>query len=234
MGASDQGVHRRIGAPQGGLPLPDRRRASTPTTSIRRTTSHAYFLRSPHAHAKIRSIDTAKAKAAPGVVAIFTGADLEGVNGLPCGWLITGTDGKPMNEPPHPVLAQGKVRYVGDHGRARHRRDAEPGEGRGRADRRRLRGAAGGRQLRRRAEAGRAADPRRRAGQQVLHVGARRQGGGRRGVRQGGARDEARHRQQPADPERDRAARRRRVVQPRRRQLHALRRRARTRTSSAC
>jgi carbon-monoxide dehydrogenase large subunit len=73
-----------------------------------------YFLRSPHAHAKIRSIDTAQAKAAPGVVAIFTGADLTGVNGLPCGWLITGTDGKPMNEPPHPVLAQGKVRYVGD------------------------------------------------------------------------------------------------------------------------
>ncbi|MCC7215846.1 MAG: xanthine dehydrogenase family protein molybdopterin-binding subunit [Burkholderiales bacterium] len=76
--------------------------------------THAYFLRSPHAHAKIRKVDTAKAKAAPGVVAVFTGADLEGVNGLPCGWLITGTDGKPMNEPPHPVLAQGKVRHVGD------------------------------------------------------------------------------------------------------------------------
>ena len=73
-----------------------------------------YFLRSPHAHAKIRKIDLAKAKAAPGVVAIFTGDDLTGVNGLPCGWLITGTDGKPMNEPPHPVLAQGKVRHVGD------------------------------------------------------------------------------------------------------------------------
>ena len=39
--------------------------------------THAYFLRSPHAHAKIRKIDTAKAKAAPGVVAIFTGADLD-------------------------------------------------------------------------------------------------------------------------------------------------------------
>src|SRR5450631_1768041 len=74
----------------------------------------AYFLRSPHAHARVRGIDSSKAKAAPGVVAIFTGDDLTGVNGLPCGWLITGTDGKPMNEPPHPVLAQGKVRYVGD------------------------------------------------------------------------------------------------------------------------
>src|SRR5512139_2940237 len=75
---------------------------------------HAWFLRSPHAHARLRGIDTKKAKAAPGVVAVITGADLDGVNGLPCGWLITGTDGKPMNEPPHPVLAKGKVRHVGD------------------------------------------------------------------------------------------------------------------------
>ena len=76
--------------------------------------THAYFLRSPHAHAKIRRIDTTQAKAAPGVVAIFTGDDLVGVNGLPCGWLITGTDGQPMKEPPHWVLAKGKVCYVGD------------------------------------------------------------------------------------------------------------------------
>ena len=76
--------------------------------------TYAYFLRSPHAHATIRSIDVQKAKQSDGVVGVFTGADLTGVNGLPCGWLITGSDGKPMNEPPHPVLAQGKVRYVGD------------------------------------------------------------------------------------------------------------------------
>ncbi len=76
--------------------------------------AYAFFLRSPHAHATLGRIDTAKAKAAPGVLGVFTGADLTGVNGLPCGWLITGTDGKPMNEPPHPVLAVGKVRYVGD------------------------------------------------------------------------------------------------------------------------
>jgi carbon-monoxide dehydrogenase large subunit len=75
----------------------------------------AYFLRSPHAHARIRAIDTSRAKKAPGVLAVYTGADLEGVNGLPCGWLITSTDGTPMKEPPHPVLAKGKVRYVGDH-----------------------------------------------------------------------------------------------------------------------
>ncbi len=74
------------------------------------------FLRSPHAHARIRGIDTSRALKAPGVVAIFTGADLAEakVAGLPCGWLIHSKDGSPMKEPAHPVLAQGKVRYVGD------------------------------------------------------------------------------------------------------------------------
>jgi carbon-monoxide dehydrogenase large subunit len=78
--------------------------------------THAYFLRSPHAHAKIRSIDLERARSAPGVIAVFTGEDLAKakVGGLPCGWLITGLDGKPMKEPPHPPLAQGKVRHVGD------------------------------------------------------------------------------------------------------------------------
>ena len=78
--------------------------------------THAYFLRSPHAHAKIRGIDLTKANAAPGVIAIFTGEDLAAakVGGLPCGWLITDVNGQPMKEPPHPLLAQGKVRHVGD------------------------------------------------------------------------------------------------------------------------
>ena len=62
--------------------------------------SYAYFLRSPYAHAKIRSIKTDAAKKAPGVLAIYTGADLPAsVGGLPCGWLITSTDGTPMKEP---------------------------------------------------------------------------------------------------------------------------------------
>jgi aerobic carbon-monoxide dehydrogenase large subunit len=77
---------------------------------------YAVFVRSPHAHATIRSIDVSRAEAMPGVARVFTGKDIEGkMNGLPCGWLITSTDGQPMKEPPHPVLAQGKVRYVGDH-----------------------------------------------------------------------------------------------------------------------
>ncbi len=77
----------------------------------------AVFVRSPHGHAVIRSIDTSAAASAPGVVGVFTGADVaaDKIGGLPCGWLITSTDGTPMKEPPHPILAQGKVRYVGDH-----------------------------------------------------------------------------------------------------------------------
>ncbi len=78
--------------------------------------SYAVFLRSPHAHAKIDRIDTTAAAAAPGVLAIFTGADLQEskIGGLPCGWLIHSKDGTPMKEPAHPVLAHGKARYVGD------------------------------------------------------------------------------------------------------------------------
>ncbi|HXZ58707.1 MAG TPA: xanthine dehydrogenase family protein molybdopterin-binding subunit [Steroidobacteraceae bacterium] len=76
--------------------------------------SYACFLRSPHAHARIRSIATAAAGAAPGVLAVFTGKDLTGIGGLPCGWLIKSIDGSPMKEPKHPVLAEDKVRHVGD------------------------------------------------------------------------------------------------------------------------
>jgi aerobic carbon-monoxide dehydrogenase large subunit len=74
---------------------------------------HAHVLRSSHAHAEIAGIDTAKAGSAPGVVAIFTGSGLQ-VAGLPCGWLVTSKDGSPMVEPPRPLLAQEKVRHVGD------------------------------------------------------------------------------------------------------------------------
>ncbi len=77
--------------------------------------SYAVFVRSPHAHAIIKSIDISAASSMPGVVRIFIGKDLEGkMGGLPCGWLINNPDGTPMNEPPHPVLALGKVRHVGD------------------------------------------------------------------------------------------------------------------------
>jgi carbon-monoxide dehydrogenase large subunit len=79
--------------------------------------AQCYFVRSPHAHAKIRSIDKTAALAAPGVIGILDGQDVaaDKINGLPCGWLITSTNGEPMKEPPHPILAFEKVRYVGDH-----------------------------------------------------------------------------------------------------------------------
>jgi len=78
--------------------------------------TYGVFLRSPHAHARIKSIRLDEAKKAPGVIAIFTGQDIADakVGGLPCGWLIHSKDGTPMKEPPHPVLAQGKVRHVGE------------------------------------------------------------------------------------------------------------------------
>ncbi|HEX5477572.1 MAG TPA: xanthine dehydrogenase family protein molybdopterin-binding subunit, partial [Burkholderiales bacterium] len=78
--------------------------------------TYATFVRSPHAHARIRKISLDKAKAAPGVVGIFVGKDLADakVGGLPCGWLITDVNGQPMKEPAHPCLAQGKALHVGD------------------------------------------------------------------------------------------------------------------------
>ena len=77
---------------------------------------HAVLKRSDRPHATINAIDTTAAAAAPGVIAVFVGADMaaDNVGGLPCGWQIHNKDGSPMAEPPHPVLAIGKVRHVGD------------------------------------------------------------------------------------------------------------------------
>lgn len=77
---------------------------------------HARFVRSPYAHARIGTIDTSAALEFPGVVAIFTGADMlsAGVGSIPCGWLIRGQHGEPMAEPPRYPLAVDKVRHVGD------------------------------------------------------------------------------------------------------------------------
>src|SRR6478672_9830238 len=71
---------------------------------------HAYFLRSPHAHAKIKSIDIKAAAALPGVLAVLTGAELasDKIGNLICGWMIHSKDGSPMKMAPHPALAQGE------------------------------------------------------------------------------------------------------------------------------
>ena len=74
----------------------------------------AKFVRSPFPHAKILAIDTSEALAAPGVLAVYTAADMEGIGGLPCGWVVKNKDGSGQAEPPHPVLATGKVRHIGD------------------------------------------------------------------------------------------------------------------------
>ncbi|MEO1198032.1 MAG: xanthine dehydrogenase family protein molybdopterin-binding subunit [Pseudomonadota bacterium] len=77
---------------------------------------YAYFVRSPHAHAAIKSIDTSVLKGMSGVVGVLTGEDVaaDSLGPLPAGWMIHSKNGDPMKAPGHPLLAQGKVRYVGD------------------------------------------------------------------------------------------------------------------------
>ena len=76
--------------------------------------SYAVFVRSPYAHAKLKKVDTQAAAKSPGVLGVYTGEHFKQVGGLPCGWLINSIDGSAMKEPRHPILADGKVRYVGD------------------------------------------------------------------------------------------------------------------------
>src|SRR2546422_646886 len=72
-------------------------------------TTVAAFVRSPHAHARIKKIDTAAALKHPRVVAISTGKDMTGVTPLPCGWPLPA-----LRVPPPPPLATEAARYVGD------------------------------------------------------------------------------------------------------------------------
>ncbi len=78
--------------------------------------TRAVFVRSPHAHARIRSIDAATARSMPGVLAVLTGAELaaDKIGNLICGWMIHSRDGSPMKMAPHPALAVGKACHVGD------------------------------------------------------------------------------------------------------------------------
>jgi aerobic carbon-monoxide dehydrogenase large subunit len=78
--------------------------------------AHAVIVRSPVAHGVLRGIDAAAAKAEPGVLGVWTGAELEaaGYGGLKCGVGFPNRDGSPMKKPPRPALAVGKVRWVGD------------------------------------------------------------------------------------------------------------------------
>ena len=78
--------------------------------------AYAAIVRSSHAHGVIKGIDTAAAQEMPGVLAVYTGADLQaaGYGGLKCMPPLKNRDGTPMKKPPRPALAVDKVRFVGD------------------------------------------------------------------------------------------------------------------------
>jgi carbon-monoxide dehydrogenase large subunit len=71
--------------------------------------AHCVFVRSPHAHARIVSINTDAARAHPGVLAVVTSSDLEDLGMIPCAMQMPD-----LKIPPHPALAKGRVRYVGE------------------------------------------------------------------------------------------------------------------------
>src|ERR1700675_4503342 len=77
--------------------------------------THAHFIRSPHAHAKVKSIDSAAAMKMPGVVAVLTGQQIvdDKVGNLICGWAITSRDGTPMKMGAWPAMAPEVVRFAG-------------------------------------------------------------------------------------------------------------------------
>ncbi|MDH3234652.1 MAG: xanthine dehydrogenase family protein molybdopterin-binding subunit [Alphaproteobacteria bacterium] len=78
--------------------------------------TYAAVLRSPYAHAELRDIDTAPALALPGVIAVFTGADMKaaGYNPLPCALPLKSHDGTPLIVPDRHALAMDRVRYAGE------------------------------------------------------------------------------------------------------------------------
>ena len=185
--------------------------------------TRALFVRSPHAHAKIKKVDVAAATAMPGVLAVLTGAELatDKIGNLICGWMIHSKDGSPM------------------------KMSAASGDrvGQGLLRRRSGRGGGGGDAGRRRSDAAekvqvdyevlpavtdpakaqsQPADPRGRAEEHDLSVASRRRQGGGRGDQVRQARHHARHRQQPAGAQRDGAARRDRRIRHRHAELHAL------------
>lgn len=78
--------------------------------------AYAAFVRSPHAHANVKSIARSDAEAMEGVISVLTGAELtaDGIGNIICGWAVSSKDGSPMNMGAWSALATDKVRYVGD------------------------------------------------------------------------------------------------------------------------
>ncbi len=77
--------------------------------------AYAFVLRSPMGHANIKRVDAAAARKMPGVLFVGTGDDvrIDGLGDVPCSTPLTSRDGKPRHDTPRPILAQGKVRHVG-------------------------------------------------------------------------------------------------------------------------
>ncbi len=186
--------------------------------------THAQFVRSPHAHARIKSIDTAEAAKAPGVHGVLTGADLadDRIGGLICGWMINSKDGSPMNAGAHPAIAKDVARYVGDIVAvvvADTRDQARDAAELVNVEYEELPAVIDPAKAQ---DPSVAADPSRGAEQPDLPLGPRQRGRDQGGAGQGQARHAARYRQQPADSLRHRAAGRHRRIRSRRGAVHAL------------
>ena len=76
--------------------------------------AYAYVVRSPHAHGILRGVETAAARAMPGVLAVYTAGDLAAYGSHKCIVPLVNRDGTPMKKPERRSLASGKVRFVGD------------------------------------------------------------------------------------------------------------------------
>ena len=189
---------------------------------------HGVVLRSPHAAAKLGAIDTAAARSVPGVKAIYTAADLnaDGIAPMPCAAPVQNRDGSDMASPPHPALADGAVRHVGDPvafivaDTAAAARDAAELIAVDYAIEPAITDIAHCDRHRRAAGVGRCDEERR------VRLGNRRQGGDRCAVCHGGARHAADRREQPGHRRIHGGARRDRRLRFRLRPLDALRQHA--------
>ena len=83
---------------------------------VRPNQSYACFVRSPYAHARVKSVNLEEAEKVPGFVAAFTAVDLKhvGLGSLPCVWILRNKDGSRMKTPPKPLLAIDRVRHAGE------------------------------------------------------------------------------------------------------------------------
>ena len=183
-----------------------------------------HVLRSPHAHARIAAIDTGAAKQMPGVLGVFTEADLavDGLGTMRCRMPRKRPDGSPMHQSPASGPRARRDAFRRRSRRLRGGRNARPGQGRGGGDFRHLRAAALGGPDRRRHQARRA---RRLAGlprQYLQRLRAGRRQGGRRRLRRGASRHAPEIRHQPHRRQRDGAARLPRRIRCAPRPLHAV------------